>query len=108
MLAMYEDMASLLSLADSSVNIAAGINPLMPYPGTKIRKRYKDMIDMENFDFLRVEDYGLSPWKRDAGPAMAFMRHMLLLNGRYTARPTKGLKHTTPLTELRADIDRYF
>lgn len=77
--AILEEMREFEAMADERMSIGFSLPPLMPFPGTEIRKRYSGAIDMEDFDFYRVFPDRIAPWKADAAPSLAFHRAMLFL-----------------------------
>jgi hypothetical protein len=85
-MAAYEDMMDFIAQGDDLVRIKIEINPLMPYPGTRVRRNHKDAIDLTDFDFYRDTGKSLSPWKADAGPGVVLMRRAAVLNRNDGAR----------------------
>ncbi len=98
--AKYDDIMSFLSHSDDLVGVDIEISPLMPYPGTKIRKKYAAVIDMEEFDFGRDTGDSISPWKKDAGSGVKFLRRALLLDRRYGSK--------VMMEEFRKAVDESF
>ncbi len=75
-LAMLDDMREFLDLSTPEMEVGLSVQALMPYPGTALRARLADAIDLEDFDFDRDDGVGISPWKRDACPSLRFMREV--------------------------------
>ncbi len=99
-LAAYEDMMTFLAMDRPGIRIHIEISPLMPYPGTRVRKRYSDAIDLADFEFFRNAGDRLTPWKRDAGPGVELMRRAAFLHRASGAEKTAE--------EFRKAIDQSF
>jgi hypothetical protein len=78
-MAIYDDIRHFLALEDASTRIKFNMCPLMPYPGTKLRRRYRRLIEMERMNFQSDTGDSLTPWKRDAGPGSVLMRNVAML-----------------------------
>jgi hypothetical protein len=72
-LALYDDMQEFRSRSDDSMRVNVAVQTLMPYPGTAVRRRLKDAIDLGDFTFGVDRSGRLAPWKKDVGPGLAFM-----------------------------------
>ena len=99
-LAAYEDMMTFLAMDRPGIQVHIEISPLMPYPGTRVRKRHSDAIDLADFEFFRNAGDRLTPWKKDAGPGVELMRRAAFLHR------ANGAKKT--VEEFREAIDQSF
>lgn len=71
--AVIADLVSFAHLKEGGVGLKVAFFPLTPYPGTKLRKKLKDMIHLDDLDFLTVKDGVISPWREGAGPGLPLM-----------------------------------
>jgi len=74
-MAIPDDIEAMMELNDENMVVTAGVFPLLPYPGTRVRRRYAAHIDPD-FDFGAARDGTVSPWKPDAGPAMGLIERL--------------------------------
>jgi hypothetical protein len=71
--AILDDIDALAVLVDEKLSVNAGPFPLMPYPGTALRRARSSHIDLAEHEFHKTTNGTIAPWKRDAGPSIPLM-----------------------------------
>jgi hypothetical protein len=74
--ALMDELMLFESMVGPNFIISVGLFPLMPYPGTRLRRRIASLIDPEEFDFHRTVDGTVLPWKRGIGRGTQLMAEM--------------------------------
>lgn len=78
--ALMEETEELARLISRRMKISSIAPPLMPYPGSKLRRQMSGSIHMDAFDFRNVRDDTFIPWRRGAGTSLGMMSDLLSLN----------------------------
>jgi len=99
--AIADDMETFLGLSEEGVKVSVRIFPLMPYPGTRVRRELVKWIEPEDYSF---SSYGLAPgdpWKEEIGLSHELMSS---LSGSYG----KSWENQSFLPFFRSIIDKVF
>ncbi len=62
-MAMTDDVSHLLEMNDEGVRISVVLSPLMPFPGTPLRRKYRNSIDLGAYNFSDTSNGAVAPWK---------------------------------------------
>lgn len=74
--AIMDDIDALAVLVCDELRVSAGPFPLMPYPGSALRRLYTDRIDLGEHEFHKTSQGTISPWKAHAGPSIPLMMEL--------------------------------
>jgi hypothetical protein len=90
-LAMIDEVFEFIAMSDHHVTVTANIVPLMPYPGTPIRRMHAADIDLENFYFSCMARTRGRPWKAGIGPARGLLSRIGPPDAEYTLEKLRRL-----------------